>query len=228
MNRITKIAALTTALCLAATMTVGCRNEKQISNDLAVAIGGSELLLALESGEIMLYESVKLDTDVEGHAVNSVTESYVKYAMNGDALEYDLGATVTRVVGGAITSYDARFENGTFTQTLNHKPVSTDEMPEPDLFERFRIDFTAADVENIDTAQVQGATLYIVTMGADYVDGFDTETDGVKYDCTEMVYNYYVDGAGVLRQVLSEQTATLTTTDGNSQQVVKFSQAISE
>ena len=224
-----RIAAAVAALAMTAAMTAGCRNEKQITENLAAALAGSELLLAQESGEIMIYESVKLDRDVEGHAVNSVTESYVKFVVADGELEYDLGATVTRVVGGAVTTYDATCENGKFSQFLNLAPVPESEMARPDLFDRFRITFTAADVEKVETADAGGGvTFYSMTMTDAYADSFDTETDGVKYDCERVVYNYYLDAAGILRQVLGEQTATLTDTAGESQEVVKFTQAIFE
>ena len=42
-----RIAAAVAALAMTAAMTAGCRNEKQITEDLAAALAGSELLLAL-------------------------------------------------------------------------------------------------------------------------------------------------------------------------------------
>ena len=223
-----RIAAAVAALAMTAAMTAGCRNEKQISESLAAAVAGSELLLAKESGEIMIWESVKLDRDVEGHAVNSVTESYVKYVGNGDTLEYDLGATVTRVVGGEKTTYDACQENGAFSQFLDYAPIPESEMARPDIFDRFRIDFTSADVEKVEKASAdKGVTFYSMTMTKAYADSFDTAADGVKYDCERVVYNFYIDAAGVLTQVLGEQTAKLTDPEG-TQTVVKFSQAIYE
>jgi len=224
-----RIAAAVAALAMTAAMTAGCRNEKQIEESLAAALAGSELLLTQESGEIMIYESVKLDRDVEGHAVNSVTESYTKFAVTGDELEYDLGATVTRVVGGAITSYDACYENGKFEQFLNLEPIPESEMARPDIFDRFRIGFTAADVEKVEAAELEGGvTFYAMTMKNAYADSFDTETDGVKYDCKRVVYNFYLNADGILGQVLGEQKATLTDAEGKSQDVVKFTQATYE
>ncbi len=228
MKKTIRIAAFAAALLSLAVMSAGCRNEKQISEDLSAVVSASEQLIALEAGEIMLHESVKLDNDVEGHAVNSITELYVKYVQKDNVLDYDLGVTVTRVVGGDITSYDARHENGKFEQYLNGEEVSVDQIPEPDLFDRFRIDITAADIENIEVFTKEGLTCYAMSMMDTYADSFDYEKDGVKYDCTQVVYNYNIDAEGVLRQVLAEKTATLTDASGASQSVVEFSQAISE
>ncbi len=229
MKNAMKIAAIIAALCFAATMTAGCRNEKQITNDLDIIKSASEKLVEKSAGEIMLYETFKLEEDIEGVAVSNVTQSYVKYAMNGDSREYDLTTTTTRDSDNSVSSYSANFEKGVFTQKLDGKEISKEEHPEPDIFKPFEITVTPADVKNIDTIdQGLSGILYVVTTTKAFADSFDYDKDGVKYDCTDVKFNYYVDSRGMLNQIVSERTATITTADKKSQKSVNFFQVIAQ
>jgi len=109
--------------------------------------------------------------------------------------------------------------------SLNDEPLSEADMAAPDIFDRFRITFTAADVEKIDVISAESVTLYAVTMTDAYADSYDVSADGATYDCTRMVYNYYFDAKGNMTQVISEQKATLTDAAGTAQEVTKFSDA---
>ncbi|MBQ8509238.1 MAG: hypothetical protein IJ493_04950 [Clostridia bacterium] len=215
-----KIAALTAALCLASSLLCGCRSEKQLTEDFEVPKQGCENAIALESGEIMIYASVKAEKDVPVYATNSSTETYIKF-VQGEALEYDLTANTTITSTGETSTFEATQEMGELVQLQDGVVISAEE---PDIFEGFRINYTTADIESIEVVSTgDGLTLYAVTMTGAYADTFDLEADGVKSDCTKVLYNYYVDASGVTRTVLSEFTRTVTS-DGESQSVTEFTQ----
>lgn len=222
MKTILKIAALCATICLIPAMLFGCRNEKKLTENFAVPKLGSENAQALSSGEIMVYENYKPEKEVTDRVMASVTETYIKF-VQGSELSYDFTESRKTVSTNEIDLLEATQEGGDLTVARNGVVVSDDEAP--DIFSYFKINYDVSDIENIDITDTgEGTVLYAVTMTSKYADKFDSEADGVKIDCTKVLYNYYIDASNVTHNVLSEFTSTVTC-DGNSQQVVRFIQA---
>ncbi|MCI8388668.1 MAG: hypothetical protein HFE63_09410 [Clostridiales bacterium] len=224
MKSIRKIAAIFAAMLIITAMFSGCRNEKELLGYFDIVKRGCDSAIALDSGEIMVYEAFKPEIDIESKQLfTKVTETYIKFIQNS-GLEYDFTASEKLVSTDEVVGlYEATQENGSLIVSRNGEKVSNDEAP--DIFKYFKIDYTIADIENIEVLSASnGVTLYAVTMTDSYVRGFDSEADGQKFDCDKVVYNYYIDSEGVTRSVLSEYTYTFTA-DSASQTVVHFEQA---
>ena len=225
MKNIRKITALFSALFIITALLSGCRNEKKLSEDFEIPKNGCESAIKLPSGEIMVYETLKTEKNIEGKVCSSVTETYIKF-VQGDELEYDFTESEKITSTGEVNMFEATRERGKLTVTRNgEKLPDTDE---PDIFGYFRIDYEIADVDRIEVLSTgDGQTLYTVTMTGAYADRFDSSENGVDIVCDKVLYNYYVDSTGVTRNVLSEFTSTLTC-DGESQTIVRFVQATIE
>lgn len=223
MKSIRKIAAIFAAMLIITAMFTGCRNEKELLGYFDIIKNGCDKAIALESGEIMVYEAFKPELDIESKQLyTKVTETYIKF-VQGDELEYDYNESGKIVATNEVVDrLEATQENGKLVVSKNGEKVSSDEAP--DIFRYFKFDYTVADIENIEVLDAgNGVTLYAVTMTDSYARGFDSDTDGQKFDCDKVVYNYYIDSDGVARGVLSEYTYTYTA-DSKSQTIVHFEQ----
>lgn len=214
-----RIAALALTLCLTSAALLGCRNETKLAEDLSVAKSGLEKASALESGEIMVYETLKTDHDVQDKLQSSVKETYIKFLRGGE-LEYDFTETEKIAATGEMKTYEATSEKGETIVTRDG--VVVDKSEAPDIFSYFAMDYDVSEVDSIEVINAGEQTLYTVTMKSDYDVGFSR--DGIDYKCEKALYNYYIDSDGVVRTVLSEFTFEADC-NGDVQTVVNFRQA---
>ena len=220
-----RIIALFTAALLLAGVLGGCRNAREIEENLQLVTAAIEKARGIELGEIMVYETRKAEKDIDPHTVSSTTETYIKYARS-DVLEYDLTSTVTLTETEESYTYMVLQERDKLTQQYKGQVISNDEMTPPDIFAAFQVGYTPEQVENVELIEtpIKNLTLYTFTMCGEYVDQFDkTLEDGSVYDCVSVVYNYYLDAEGYARTVVDEFTYTLTS-GGESQKVIHFTQ----
>lgn len=221
MKNIRKIAALATVFALVTVMMIGCRNEKKLAEKFEIPKLGSEKAAALESGEIMVYETFKTENDIEERLYSTITETYIKFINQGELL-FDFTESKKTVETDNIDQLEATNDTDGIIVSRNGIVVSSDEAP--DIFSYIKIDYDISDVENIVVADTgNGTTLYAVTMTGAHADKFDYTEDGLESDCTKVVHNYYVDTAGVTRNILSEYTNTVRY-NGESQTTVRFIQ----
>ena len=88
MIKFRKTAVLLGLVCVAAALFCGCRNDKRISEGYGAVTAGCESASARESGEIMIYETIKPEKEIGDKVLLKTTETYIKYVKT-DALEYD-------------------------------------------------------------------------------------------------------------------------------------------
>ncbi len=223
MKSISKIAVLFAACCVLITAMYGCRDEKELEENLGVISDGCNAAISLTSGEIMVYETFKPEANRDNKILESVTETYAKFVQE-DGLEYDYTGSKKYVSTETVDLLEATQTGGELIVTKNGVVVSNDEAP--DIFEYFRIDYTVADIENIDIIETTGDNmiLYAVTMKSSYADKFDGEADGVVTDCKKVVYNYYFDYTGTVHNVLINYDLELEY-NGETQSAEHFIQA---
>lgn len=220
MNRLYRIAALGAALALASTVLVGCRNEKDISEKLSIISESCEKTVTQESGEILIYKTLKVDTDIEGVAENSSEETYIKYANNTGDPDFTINRTSTVNASEQSSSYEFVKEGDILIELYDG--VGNFAQTAPDIFEGIRLDFDVSDIESIEvTSLSKGVKEYNILMTDEYADTFDSESDGTVIDCTKVVYCYYIDSMLELSNILRETTSTLTH-NGESQTMVEF------
>ena len=226
MKSISKIAALMAACCVVLTAMYGCRDEKELLERLGVIVDGCNAAISLTSGEIMVYETFKPEANRDDKILESVTETYAKFIQE-DSLEYDYTGSKKYVSTEKVDLLEATQSGGELIVTRNGVVVSNDEAP--DIFEYFRIDYTVADIENIDIIETTGESvmLYAVTMTGSYADRFDGEADGVVTDCKKVIYNYYFDYTGTVRDVMINYELELEY-NGETQSAEHFVQATIE
>ena len=226
MKSISKIAALIAACCVVLTAMYGCRDEKELLERLGVITDGCNAAISLTSGEIMVYETFKPEANRDDKILESVTETYAKFIQEG-SLEYDYTGSKKYVSTEKVDLLEATQSGGELIVTRNGVVVSNDEAL--DIFEYFRIDYTVADIENIDIIETTGESvmLYAVTMSDSYADKFDGEADGVATDCNKVIYNYYFDYTGTVRDVMINYELELEY-NGETQSAEHFVQATIE
>ena len=226
MKSISKITALIAVFCIIIASMSGCRDEKELEANLAVVIDGCESAISLPSGEIMVYETFKPEANRDDKILESVTETYAKFIQE-NGLEYDYTGSKKIVSTETVDLLEATQSGGELIVTKNGVVVSNDEAP--DIFKYFKIDYTVTDVENIEIIQSssENMMLYAVTMTDTYADKFDSESDGVKTNCKKVVYNYYLDYSGTVRNVLINYTLELEY-NGETQTAEHFVQATIE
>ena len=89
MIKFRKTAVLLGLVCVAAALFCGCRNDKRISEGYGAVTAGCESASARESGEIMIYETIKPEKEIGDKVLLKTTETYIKYVKT-DAIAYDI------------------------------------------------------------------------------------------------------------------------------------------
>lgn len=219
MKRSLKITATVLSLCALSAGLLGCRNENEMNEQIDTVKSAIENTRLLTSGEIMVYSTFKVQKETD-LLQNSVTESYTKFINDGE-LQYDFTETTKITSTDDLYSFDANCDGG--MTVVSRDGIVVDESEAPDIFAAFNIDYTVSDVESIETFDLTEQILYTMTMNEDYAAKSDYTEDDVEYDCTKVLYNYYVDLSGKVATLLSEHTYTATE-NGESQTVVVFSQ----
>ena len=220
MNRFFRIVSLGAALCVGAALLVGCRDEKDISEKLELISEGCSKAISDESGEILVYKTVRFQNDVEGVLDSSIEETYVRFANNAGAPDFELTRDTTMSVSGDVSSYQFLKEGETMIELFNGSGGYATEAP--DIFEEFYVDFEAADIESVKvTVKEKGFKEYRLMMTSSYANSFDTESDGLTKDCTSVIYCYYIDNYTNLSNILREFVYTVTY-DGEAQRLVEF------
>lgn len=225
MNKLHRIAAVAVALVMASTLLVGCggRNEEDIQNKISTVAKGCEKIIASESGDIFTYATLKVEKEIEGLFKNCSSETYVKYFLNGDSLDFSLSETYYTMEDEQKVAGDTYvFEKEGDLMVEFKNEVGDYAQTAPDIFEEIRIDFESADVESAAAEKLgKGVSRYTFVMTDDFANGFDREGNGDSVDCTKVVYTYDIDVMSILSKITKEYTYTLTH-GGESQEMVIF------
>ena len=225
MIKFRKTAVLLGLVCVAAALFCGCRNDKRISEGYGAVTAGCESASARESGEIMIYETIKPEKEIGDKVLLKTTETYIKYVKT-DALEYDFTESTKSLTSGDVDLFEATRENGSLTISRNGKAVDASE--EPDIFANLKVDYAESDIDSVDKIEANdGVTVWAVKMNDAYAAKFDKTEDGMTYGCEKVAYNYYLGTDGMASTVVCEYTYKLTA-DGESQTLVHFIQTTVE
>lgn len=220
MNRFLKTVSLIMALLIGAVLFVGCRNEKEIAEKLALVFEAFDKATTEESGEILIYKTVKLEKDIPGVLVNTSEDTFVQFRNNIDAPDFDLTRDYSESGAEKSVQYKFSKEGELMVELVDGMGVYAEVAP--DIFEEFKLSFTAADVDYIEiTTKEKGFKEYKFYMTEAYINTFDSEADGLTKDCTDIAYGYYVDNYKNLSNVLREYVYTVTY-NGEAQQLIEF------
>ena len=219
MNRTVKIAALVTALCLVSASLFGCNGNAEKAEYFELIKTSSEAAVALESGEILVHESITADVEIEGVNNSGNSETFI-YFTNGEVPDFELRATTSIGVDGAAKQYELIKDGDTVLELVDGVGDFVSEKELPDIFANFRVDFELNDIKTVVVeSELKGVKVYKLSMTKAYADEFDSEVDGVNTDCTDIAYSYYIDSRGTLQKVVCE-TASTVTVGGQSQSLV--------
>lgn len=220
MNRFLKILSLVTALLVCASLFVGCRNEKDISEKLELIFEACDKAISDESGEILIYRNVLVQTDIKDLLAGITEETYVQFRNNTGDPDFNLTRNTVRSDSDEAVEYEFAKEGEVMIELVNGSGDYATEAP--DIFEEFKLTFTADDVDTIEvTVREKGFKEYLFYMKQSYADSFDSEADGLKKDCVSVTYCYYVDNYKNLSNILREYIYTATY-EGESQKLVEF------
>ncbi len=223
MNKFCRIAALGVAVFLSASMFFGCRDEKDIAEKFAFISESCDKALALESGEILIYDSVKLNKDVEGAAQNGTTETYIVFENGPKSPDFGLEKNVMLDASDKASKYELVKTPETvieFVDGVGKELPKDTEMP--DIFEIFRVSFEASDIEDVTVTLLdKGIRSYTLTMSDEYADKYDFNEGDASSDCTGVVICYYINSVKELSNVTFEITSELTAS-GETQTVTRF------
>lgn len=216
MNRIFKIAALGAAVCVLSASLFSCGGDAQNDEYFAAVKNGSELATALDAGEILVHESITASEDIEGGYANGTSETHIRFTGEN----FELKSTLSSGENDSST-YELIKDGDTVIELKNGEGELVTDVELPDVFATFRVDFTAEDIEDVAVeTELKGVKSYKLRMTKSYVNGFDSDTEGVVTDCTDVVYTYYITPRGELEKVVSEKSLTVTVGD-KAQSVVK-------
>lgn len=177
-----------------------------------VVKASSEWAVSLESGEILVHESVTVDENIEGGYVNRSSETYVRFS-GENASDFELKST-SSVDGAESVTYELIKDGDRILALENGEGDFVDGAEVPDIFENLRVEFEATNIKDASVEiGLKGVKSYKLTMNKEYTDSFDSETDGVLYDCTGLIYTYYVNPHGELEKAVYETTASITCGD---------------
>ena len=223
MNKFCRIAALGVAVLLSASMLFGCRDEKDIADKFAIINESCDRALSLESGEILIYDTVKLDKDVEGVAQNGTTETYIVFENAPEDPHFGLERTEILDARDTASKYELIKNDKAVIEFIDGvgKELAIDtEMP--DIFEIFRINFDVSDIEDVTVTLLdKGIRAYALTMSDEYANKYDFNEEGISSDCTDVVICYYISSVKDFGNVTFEITSKLTA-DGETQTVTRF------
>ena len=220
MKRIQKTAVFATALCLAVSILASCGSKVDVAEYYELIKTSCNSALAIESGEILVYESITADSDMEnGYATGSV-ETYVRFEGN-ETPDFELSSTKITASTGDYEFYELIKDGDTVIELIDGEGKFAENVQLPDIFENFRVEFTAQDVKSIEIEQREkGVKCYKLIMKSAYIDSFDTETAEVSSDCTALTYSFCIDSLKRLEKVVCEMTLTVSA-NGQTQKVVR-------
>ncbi len=220
MKRFLKILSIAAALIICVAAFAGCRNSKDISEKLDLIFEVCVSEISDESGEILIYRNVSVEKDIEDVLAGVTEETFVQFRNNTGAPDFNLTRTSASSDSDETLEYEFAKEGEFMVELFNGSGDIATEAP--DIFEEFKIRFSASDVEKIEVSQqAKGFKEYKITMKAAYADGFDTEEDGLLKDCTGVVYCYYIDNYKNLSNIL-RQFNYKATYEGETQKVVEI------
>lgn len=220
MNRFLKMLSLALVLLIGVALFAGCRNEKDISEKLDLIFEACDKAIGDESGEILIHKTVKLNTDIEDILESSTEETFVQFRNNSGEPDFNLTRDYSATNSDSVSNYEFAKEGEVMIELFDGSGDYATEAP--DIFEEFRVKFTASDVESIEiTTQEKGFKEYKLYMKSSYANGFDSEADGLTKDCISVAYCYYVDNYKNLSNILREYVYTVTY-EGESQELVEF------
>ncbi len=220
MSKTVRIAALGASLLLAASALFSCGNNGQIADSYEIIKESTDKALAIESGEILVYEMNTAAKDIEGYSLNSSSETYIRYT-GTESPDFDLNATKTDIASGETEAYELIKDGDSVLELFNGQGEFVEDAEIPDIFELFRVEFGTSDIKSVEVVRMEkGVQLYSLTMSEKYANKFDTEADGVVTDCTGVVLSYYINSVKELQKVVCEYTSTVTV-NGESAEVVK-------
>lgn len=211
-----KITFLGAVLCLAVTLLFSCTASSEAAEYYDIIKASCESALSKESGEILIYESITADTDLENGYKSGSTETYI-YFSGSESPDFEMTVTDSSENG----TYQLFKDGETVIELFDGEGSIVTDKELPDLFENFRVEFTADDIKKAETEQREkGVKCYKLTMKPSFVDRFDGEADGVSSDYTAITYSFYIDSVKRLEKIVCEMTVTVTA-DGQTQQVVR-------
>lgn len=220
MKALLRTAALLAAFVLVCTMSACGRNEAAIAESLDAVKESCKVEAEAKSGEICIYKTIKLDTDIEGIAQNSSIETYIKYV--NETGDPDFALTETTKIATSNNSSTRTFEKEGELMLELVDGVGNFATEAPDIFEELHANFEVQDVESSDVVATgyKGIKEYKFVMTSEYANSFDTERDGAVLDCIAVKYTYSIDGSKDIATILREYTYTITY-DGQSQTLVE-------
>ncbi|MBQ8249710.1 MAG: hypothetical protein IJY93_07530 [Clostridia bacterium] len=220
MNRFAKCAALGLALVLSSTAIFGCQSKAEVSEKLEYVTGISNKALNISEGEILVNEKVTVEKVIEGIAQNKDIETYIVFTNGPEAPDFELQKNETLADTGEYSVYTFVKSGETMIELFDG--VGDVAVEAPDIYEALRVDFSADEISKLEVTKAEKLNdCYKMTMVSEYADKYDTETDGVTYDCTSLVICYYIDSVERLTKRTCEITYTLTV-NGESQTVTRF------
>lgn len=220
MKRTLKTAVLGTALCLSACLLFSCGGSAQTAEYYEAVKTACESALTKESGEILIYESITADTDIENGYKNGSRETYIRFD-GTEAPDFEMSVTDTFAGEDEPALYELIKDGDMILELVDGQGSIVTDVELPDIFENFRVDFEADDIKNAEVElRDKGIKCYKLTMKPSFVDSFDGETDGASSDYTAVTYSFYIDSVKRLEKVVCEMAVTVTVGD-QTQQVVR-------
>ena len=230
MNRFLRGASLAAALIVSTSMFFACGNnpngkinKKDFEEKLTFINEVSDKALNIEKGEILVNETVTLENDIESVAKNRTIETYVRFSNGPEMPDFELEKTTCLKGSEDVERYTFVKSGETMFELFNGVGEYAEEAP--DIYEALRIDFDVDSIKNIEVLDAEkGNDCYKLTMVNEYANKFDKDSDGVKFDCTEVIISYYVDSLGHFTKRTCEITTTLIA-NGESQSMTQFIEA---
>ncbi len=220
MNRTVKFAAVGAAACILSASLFSCGGGADKGECYELIKSSSEVATALEVGEILIYESVTADVDIEEYYAGGTSETYIRFT-GGENLDFELSTSTAVDADSPASTYEL-IKSGDTVFELYDGVGNVVENPElPDIFANFRVNFTSDDIKKVEVETgLKGVKAYKLTMTKAYINGFDSKTEDAHTDCTGITYTYYLDTHGELEKVVCETKISVTAGD-KTQTVVK-------
>lgn len=226
MNKLHKIAALAVALIISSTLFLGCDSakieEQKASNISAVKVG-CDKTLAKETGDISVYQMLKVEKEIDGVVKNVSEETYAKYVKTENGTDFSLTKYIYDIIDEEPVATEVHTVEKIGDQIIELKNGVGDFVDSaPDIFEEIYINFDSTEVASTALEDLgKGVNRYTFVMTDDYANSFDRGENGDSVDCTKVVFTYDVDVMSVLSKITKEYTYTLTY-GGETQEMVIF------
>ena len=220
MNRTVKFAAIGAAVCILSASLFSCGGGVDKGECYELIKASSEAAAALEAGEILIYESVTADVDIEDCYTGGTTETYIRFT-GGEALDFELSSSKAVSIDSPATTYELIKSGDTVFELYDGVGKMLENPELPDIFENFRVNFTAEDIKKVEVETgLKGVKAYKLTMTKAYINSFDSKTESAQTDCNGITYTYYLDPHGELEKVVCETLVSVKAGD-KTQTVIK-------